>query len=245
MNTEQQSQIEQTKQKNNLAIPVSIVIAGAFIALGVYLSGSNGNTAQVPTPGQPQEVVDTTDQVRKVTKDDHIKGNPKAEVTIVEYSDFECPFCKRHHDTMNKIVSERDDVRLVFRQFPLDSLHPKNARKAAVASECVNKLGGNDAFWKFIDEYFRTTPTNDRWNIDDELDRLVKFAGVDKKVFDTCYTSGEFDKHVQDDVDNAIATGGRGTPWNVIITKSGKTMPLNGAQSESTINQLIDIAKKN
>ncbi len=230
----------------NYAIPVSIVIAGALIALGLYFASNNQQVAQGGQYAQPQEEsADTTDQVRPVDETDHIKGAENAKVTIVEYSDFECPFCQRLHQTMNEILKEETDVAWVYRQFPLDSLHPRNARKASVASECVNKLGGNDAFWKFTDEYMRTTPTNDRWDIDEELPRLVTFAGVDKTAFDACYASGEFDQHVQDDVDNAIATGGRGTPWSIVITASGKTLPLNGAQPKEAIKQLIEYARNN
>jgi len=246
MNTEQTTQPVQVAQKESYAIPVAIVIAGAMIGAGLYFA--SGNQASAPSaqvPQQQQQEADTTGQVRAVDASDHFKGNPDAAVTIVEYSDFECPFCARVHETLNQIVKTEKDVKWVFRQFPLDSLHPRNARKAAIASECANKLGGNDAFWKFTDEYFKTTPTNDRWSIDDELERLVAFAGVDKAAFDTCYTSGEFDQHVQDDVDNAVATGGRGTPWSVVIMKSGKTIPLNGAQPAEAIKQIIDFAKEN
>ena len=226
---------------NPYAVPLSIVIAGAFIALAIFLaSGSTQNTAQAPEPQK-----DTTSKVRPVTARDHFKGDKNASVTIVEYSDFECPFCKRIHETMNTIIDTEKDVKWVFRHFPLDQLHPRNARKAAVASECVNELGGNDAFWKFTDEYFNTTQTNDRWNIADELPRLVGVAGVDKKAFDTCYASGKYDAYVQADVDNGAATGGRGTPWSVVIMKSGKTVSLNGAQPESAIRQIIDFARKN
>ncbi len=234
------------QQKTNWTIPLAIIVAGGLIALSLFYTNNNKQVGAAPNAQQPAEqAADNTNLVNKVTDRDHYKGDPNASVTIVEYSDFECPFCKKFHVTMNNILKDTKDVKWVYRQFPLDSLHPKNGRKAAIASECVGKLGGNDAFWKFTDEYFRTTPANDRWNIDEELDRLVKFAGVDKGAFDACYTSGEFDKHVQDDVDNAIATGGRGTPWSVVITKSGKTLPLNGAQPEQAVRQLIDFARQN
>ncbi len=235
----------------NYAIPISIVIAGALIALGLYMSGNGGANLgnRVGDAGNNNNVAeqqdDTTDQVRPVDESDHIKGPRDAKVTIIEYSDFECPFCARFHKTMNEIMQEEDDVAWVYRQFPLDSLHPKFARKAAIASECVAKLGGNDAFWKFTDEYMRTTPSNEMWNFDEELPRLVEFAGVNKDEFDTCFAGGEFDKHVQDDVNNAIATGGRGTPWSVVITASGDTLPLSGAQPKEVVKQIIEYARNN
>src|SRR3990172_9010082 len=106
--------------------------------------------------------------LRPVSKGrDHIRGDPAAPVTLVEYSDFECPFCKRFHGTVKKLVDESGGrVRWVFRHFPLDDLHPVKARKEAVASECAAELGGNDAFWKFADRFFELTPSNNRTDID-------------------------------------------------------------------------------
>ncbi len=86
--------------------------------------------------------------MRTVAKDrDHIRGNPDAPVTLVEYSDFECPFCKRFHPTVKRIVDEYGGrVRWVYRHFPLDEIHPVKARREAAAAECAAELGGNDAF---------------------------------------------------------------------------------------------------
>jgi protein-disulfide isomerase len=94
-----------------------------------------------------------TDNVNPVTESDHIKGNPTADIVIVEYSDFDCPFCGRFHATLEQIVANNDDVAWVYRHFPLAQLHP-NAAAVAAAAECVAKLNGNDAFWTFADGYF-------------------------------------------------------------------------------------------
>ena len=228
--------------QNNYAVPVAIVLAGALIAGVLFFTSNNQGVTEI---NQPTPVAsDTTDQVRPVTKDDHIKGNPNATVTIIEYSDFECPFCKRFHDTMNEVLSEEDDVTWVFRHFPLDQLHPRNARKASVASECVAELGGSDAFWTFTDGYFEVTPANDQTDIATVIPQLVAKAGVDASSFDACVASGRYDEHVQDDVENAVATGGQGTPWSIVITASDKTLPLSGAQPASAVKQLIELARE-
>jgi len=238
---------QQVQTKNNYAVPIAIVIAGAFIALALFYSNNSSRPVQVVQPGAQggAQVADTTDKVRPVDASDHVKGANNPKVTIVEYSDFECPFCKRHHGVMNEIIKEEDDVAWIYRQFPLDSLHPKNGRRASVAAECVGKLGGSDAFWTFTDGYFRDTPSNDRTDFATVVPKLVAEAGVDKSAFDACVASGEMDTHVQDDVDNAIATGGQGTPWSIVITASGKTLPLNGAQPKESIKQLIEFARNN
>jgi len=231
------------RTQNNYAVPVAIIVAGALIAGALFFA--LGGTQNAVGTNQPTPEVDTTDQIRPVSAEDHIKGSENPKVTIVEYSDFECPFCQRFHETMNQVLTDEEDVAWVFRHFPLDQLHPRNARKAAVASECVNELGGKDAFWIFTDGYFEATPANDQTDFDTLVPQLVAKAGVEQEAFDTCVASGTYDTHVQDDIDNAVVTGGLGTPWSVVITASGKTLPLSGAQSLSTVKQLIEFAREN
>ena len=241
------------KQPNQYLIPLAIVIAGGLVAGAVFMS--NGNSGNAPTVGntgtnQPTQAAPqptgSTDDVRPVTAEDHIKGNPDAPIKIVEYSDFECPFCKRFHDTMNEVMdkySESGEVAWVFRQFPLEQLHPVKAKRAAIASECAAELGGNNAFWTFTDGYFADPTTgNNRTNQEVLIPELVAKAGLDSNEFNECLESGRYDDHIQDDLANAVETGGRGTPWSVVILPNGETLPLNGAQPLEAIDQLIDIA---
>lgn len=89
-----------------------------------------------------------------VTASDHIRGDINADVIIVEYSDLECPFCARFHPIIKDILEQYGTkVAWVYRHFPLDGIHA-NARAKAEASECVASLGGNDAFWKYVDATF-------------------------------------------------------------------------------------------
>lgn len=182
--------------------------------------------------------------VRPVAKDrDHIRGNPDAPVTLIEYSDFECPFCKRFHQTAKQVVDQSGGkVRWVYRHFPLDELHPVKARREAVASECAAEIGGNDAFWKFADRFYELTPSNNKTDIDTVLPRIAREIGLDKAKFESCLASGRHDRRVQEDHASATASGGRGTPWSLVVSKSGKIYPLSGAQPYAAVKQLIDLA---
>lgn len=92
-----------------------------------------------------------TGKAPQVSEKDHIIGSPDADIVIIEYSDFECPYCKSHHATLKKIVEEYGGkVAWVFRHYPLVELH-QNAFEKAIASECISQIKGNDAFWKYTD----------------------------------------------------------------------------------------------
>ncbi len=85
---------------------------------------------------------------------DHVRGNPEAKITIIEYSDFDCPFCSRFHSTMLQVLEAYNgQVKWVYRDFPLPQLHP-NAPKLAEAAECVASQNGKEAFWNFADAYY-------------------------------------------------------------------------------------------
>lgn len=244
---EENKQIDQN-QKNTLAMPIAVIIAGVLIAGAViYSEGktSNGNTAKIPQQQPAEQQTGDLEQMIPVSSKDHIRGDINAPVKIVEYSDTECPFCKRFHDTMKQVIDEygKDGkVAWVYRHFPLDQLHPK-ARKEAVALECANELGGNDKFWEYTDRLYEITPANNGLDLA-ELPKIAEYVGLDKVQFSTCLASTKYDKHIQDEVENAQATGGNGTPWSIVVGKDGKKYPLSGAQPISAIKQLIDLASK-
>jgi len=235
---------EPTKQ-NNLSIPIAIVIAGALIAGAVYMGTSRGEIQNNPkSQVVEQQQSGDLEQMSAITSADHIRGNPNAPVKIVEYSDMECPFCKRFHSTMQQVMDEYGkggQVAWVYRHFPLDSIHSK-ARPEAIAAECANELGGNDAFWKFTDRFFEITPSNNQTDIETVIPQIVREIGLNETQFASCFERGKYDERIQSDLDNAIATGGNGTPWSIVVTASGKKYPLSGAQPYEAVKQLIELA---
>jgi len=141
------------------------------------------------------------------------KGRPDAPVTIVEFSDFQCPACGQAFRDLHEVLARRTDVRLVFRNFPLDSscneampraLHP-DACLAAIAAECARQ---QNRFWEYHDRLFENQHTLDR----DSLFRYARDLGLDIPTFRTCLDAPETRSRVSDDVRAGIAAGIESTP---------------------------------
>lgn len=201
-------------QQQNLAVPIAIVIAGALVAAAMYFGGSGSGAPSNTDTNQLQEA----SSVPQVTAEDHIKGSASAKVTIVEYTDLECPFCKQFHGTMQQVVDKyasSGNVAWVLRNFPLAQLHP-NAPSLALAAECVAELRGNDAYWTFIDNVFIEAPLNTRFDFA-KLDKVVASVGLDNASFKTCFETERHRDRVEKDYSDAVASGGNGTPYNVIV----------------------------
>jgi protein-disulfide isomerase len=184
------------------------------------------------------------DQLPPITKDDHVRGDlSKAKIALVEYSDYECPFCKSFHPTLQDVVKKYGtDVAWIYRYFPL-SFH-QNAEKEAEAAECIAQLGGNTAFWNFSDKIYERTTSNGTGFALTALGPLAKEVGVDQKKFQDCLDSGKNAKLVADEQAGGEAAGISGTPGTILITKEGKTDMVNGAQSLSTVEGQIDALLK-
>lgn len=194
--------------------------------------------APTPAPSAP-----TTVTVREVTAEDHVRGDRNAPVKMVEYSDLECPFCKRFHPTLQQVMDElgKDGkVAWVYRHFPLDSLHSK-ARKEAEATECANALGGNEAFWEYVDRLFAVTPSNN--GLDPaQLPVIADEVGLNQQEFERCLDSGKFADHVAADLADANAAGGNGTPYTVILASDGTKIPVSGALPFAQVQAAIEQA---
>ena len=175
--------------KNSSGLLVILLIVLAFFTGYLFFkvqSLQQGGVAQ----GDPQEQAPAPelnlDKIPKVTKDDHIRGSMDADLVLVEYSDYECPFCKSFHPTMKQVIQEYGNkVAWVYRHYPL-SFH-QNAQKEAEASECVTELGGNDAFWKYTDLIFERTESNGTGFEIKDLKPLVEELGLDGNKFQQCY----------------------------------------------------------
>lgn len=213
------------------------VLEGAkSLAVADQAQGAN-NQAAAPREQLNGKLSDAqAGKLVKVSSADHIRGNADAKVVIVEYSDFECPFCSNFHETAKQAFEKYNgDVAWVYRHFPLDQIHPK-AREVAEASECVANLGGKEAFWKFADEVFANEE-----NIAD-LSGVATKIGVNSFAFESCLESGEFKDLVQAQYEAGINAGVTGTPGNFLVNKKGEVWFVPGAVPLIQLESMIDEA---
>ena len=228
-------------KNTSYAVPAAIIIAGIVVAGAIVWSIGKSSGPQ------PASAVDTVtgnlDAMAPVGPNDHIRGAAKPAFTIVEYSDTECPFCKRFHMTMQDIMKKYDGkVAWVYRHFPIKELHQKSFDEAK-ATECAAKLGGQNAFWQYIDAVYAATPSNDQLD-PAELGKIAAGLKLDAAQFAACQASTDVEKTINEQRDNAIATCAQGTPWSILVGPDGKKYSINGAQPIEEIMKMIDIALK-
>jgi len=191
---------------------------------------------------QIRRAAEKAKQVRRPSLDrDHIRGNALAKITLIEYSDFECPYCKRFHDTPKKLLENQgDNLNWVYRHFPL-AFHNPGAQKQAEAVECAAELGGADAFWRFTDEIYARTKTGGNGFPLDQLAPLAAELGLDRPRFEECLESGRHAGRVKEDVEEGIAAGITGTPGNILINNdTGEVRVLSGARPEAAFQAAIE-----
>jgi len=226
------------KSKTDYLLPISIIIAALLISGSWIYSAGLKNIDSV----SDVKIADKTAQLEDFSQD-HIRGNIDAPVKIVEFSDMECPFCKKFHQTMLQVMEEYEKtnkVAWIYRHFPIEQLHSK-AKKSAEASECAAELGGNNAFWAYMDKYFEITPSNNQIDLA-ELPKIAESIGLNKTQFENCLNSGKYSEKIEAQIQDAENSGARGTPYSIVIDKNNKKYPINGAYPYEDVRQIIESA---
>ncbi|HEY6020866.1 MAG TPA: thioredoxin domain-containing protein [Candidatus Paceibacterota bacterium] len=226
--------------KSNLVLPITIVVAGALIAGAVFWAGKSGTTnPNGANPGAP---------IKAVAYDpanDHVLGNPNAPVKVIEYMDLECPHCKAFNTTLHQVMDyygSTGKVAWVTRNFPLAQIHSK-APEEAQAAECAAAQGGDAEYYKYIDDVFATTPSDNGLDLA-QLPAIAQKHGLDVTKFNQCVSSGQFSKLVNDQYNQAIAAGGQGTPY-ILITVGTDAVALSGDQPYDSMRAAIDAVLAN
>jgi protein-disulfide isomerase len=224
-----------------LAFLAGFVLGSMWTESNLLKKGGLPTAAGQPTAADPLAdtgpTADQLAQVPEVTDRDHIIGNKNAKVVLIEYSDFECPFCARFHPTMEEVREKYgNDVAWVYRHFPL-SFHPQ-ADPSAQVSECVSELAGKDAFWKYADAIFTINRDNGGITKEDVLAAAVT-AGANRSAVEACLNSGKFKEYVAEDMAGGTKAGITGTPGTIVVS-DGQYELISGALPVDQINATID-----
>lgn len=168
----------------------------------------------------------------------HIYGSSDARFTLVEFSDLECPYCKRFHDTPKQLVdASKGNVNWQWMHLPL-GFHNPAAKDQAIASECVAEELGNRAFWAFLSDIFTLSRGNGQG-----VNNIVEVAtdlGADKTKFLECMSSGRYENKIADHLQKAQSQGISGTPATVVVdNQTGKIQIVPGAQPPQAIMAVV------
>lgn len=231
----------------NISLPIAILFSAVLISGAILYSRSGSvservSAANLAAIGQQQPR--GLSQVS--TDDDPVLGDKNAPLTIIEFSDYECPFCKRSFDQvlpeLKKNYIDTGKLKLVFRDFPL-SFHV-NAHKEAEAANCARSQGNDDTYFKFHDQIFTKTISNGTGLALNQLPVIAASLGLNVSQFQQCLDSGKFRDEVDKDIADGTVAGASGTPsW--FIGQSSNNGVINGklvvgAQPFSTFKAIID-----
>ena len=175
-----------------------------------------------------------------IEDNDPVSGDANADISVVEFSDFQCPYCANAAfgtvaDFMLSDLYKNGEANFVYKHFPLNSIHPF-AQNAAEAAECANRQG---MFFEYHDLLFENQGALD----DTSLKSYAQQVGLDTAKFNSCLDDNEAKAEVDKELQQATAAGGRGTPYFVIVNNNnGKTTAVSGAvpyaQLEAAINSI-------
>jgi protein-disulfide isomerase len=205
--------------KYSTVVLLLIVVIGGFFLLKPESTG-----AVVDTGGDNQPSINANSLIED---NDPVLGDPNAEISIIEFSDFQCPFCARAYsgaiaDFKNSEYFTSGQVNLVFKQFPLNSIHPQ-AQKAAEASLCAGDQG---EFWDYHDILFENQAFLDITSLKGYASQL----GLNTGDFNSCLDDNKYRNEVTKETAQATSAGGQGTPFFVIVnTESGDATAISGA----------------
>ena len=241
-----------------MAIIAAVAIAAFFggITMGTLDDSDSGLTGEqlkeilseiktAPTPQPTQQPTQpSAPQIFTVSFDgEPVKGNPDAPVTVVEFSDFQCPFCSRFFEQtlplLEKNYIDTGKIKFVYKDLPIDSLHP-NARSAHIAAECADEEG---KFWEYHDVLFQKQSEWQRLASSDLDIILSQFAvdlGMQAASFESCMESQDIADEVNQDTLEAARYGTTGTPTFFIGTEKDGFIKMVGAQPYASFQRVID-----
>jgi len=228
---------------NKILLSVVVLLVAVSFSAGFMIGGSgSGTTVQqtgaVAGNNQPSQPTAPTDggRVQVSADDDPVLGNPNAPITIIEFSDFQCPFCERFYTQSEKqMIAEyvnTGKAKLVYRDFPLDSIHPQ-AVPGALAADCANEQG---KFWEYHNKIFE----NQDLMGDARYKQWAVDLGLNAGQFNSCYDSQKYLAEIDKDTQDGLAAGVSGTPTVFVGNQQDGYVKIVGAQPYSAFKAAID-----
>lgn len=230
-------------EKRNALVFSIIIILGALVVATGIITLHTINNGEIVNTDNTSEI-----KIRPVTDSDHILGNPNADIILIEYSDLDCPYCREFHKNMERIMNDygkKGQIAWVYRHFPLKSLiggvENITEDKPSIAAECVADLAGNDKFFEFISIIMSDAPLP----VSDEfLKENAVNLGVDEEDYSFCISSGKFNTEIERDIQDGLAIyefdSDFGTPYNIIVTKTGIQKEIPGLQPYSVLKEIVE-----
>lgn len=229
--------------KRKIILPFLIVMVALIIGGGIMFSRREYKAPEIISPA-----IDTGKKIniRPITNSDHVYGNPNANVLMIVYSDLECPSCQGFHSTMKTIMSQyakTGEVAWVYRHFPIEKVHP-NSMGAAIASECVASVAGENKFWEYIDELFTKAPNS---LLPANRREIAKNLGVDESKFDACLILESENQSIKDSLADGRAIfeidSNFGTPYIIFISRNGLQTQMSGNYELADVVEVINLLK--
>ena len=219
------------EKKFELSPSISILVAGVLIAGAIIFVNLNPSQQVALPQGEPTVQAN----VPPPQAEDYIVGLPTAPIVLIEYSDFQCPFCSMIHPTLSRIVEESNgEIAWIYRHLPLESIHPQ-AYPSALAAECIGEQLGSTGFWAFADDMFA-----DQQGMNSaRYAALAGTLGANMAEFSACVENEKYATKIDAQAREAQASGGTGTPFTVVM--AGDTqMPISGALPYAQIMSVIN-----
>ena len=241
------SKVQSTQILVALLIVASFFIGSLWTKVQYLEKNGVQNAAIAPKQAvAPQAPQQPAGPVEVSVDDDPMMGDKNAKVTVIDFTDYECPFCKRYFDeTFSQIKKEYIDtgkIKYVYRDLPL-SFH-QNAHKEAQAAECAREQGGDTAYFLYHDEIFKRTTSNGTGLALSQLSVIANDIGLNGSTLQSCLDTEKYKAEVDEDLADASTYGATGTP-SFFIGKSStsdkfKGTILIGAQPFAAFKTIID-----
>ncbi|KER06129.1 Na antiporter NhaA 2 protein [Marine Group I thaumarchaeote SCGC AAA799-E16] len=240
----------------SLVVVLVIAIAISAFFAGNYVSNFNSDKVtqsdlknafakleeKIGTNTQPS-IQPNTQPIRVSVDDDPMKGNPNAPITIIEFSDYECPFCGKFYTDTLPLIEENyintGKVNFVYRDFPIQSIHP-NAVSAAMAAECADD---QEMFWPYHDMIFENKSTWEKQrgqNLVNELAQYAVVLGLDVEEFTACLESNKHLDEIKNDLQDGQSYGISGTPGFFIGNDNSGYIKVSGAKPYQAFEEILE-----